>query len=257
MATAEIFMSFRIRETLPLAEALKVELEKKGISTFVCAVPVGESIAKQITTNLMNCKLAVILGSETYGMQTESSFSTYDELTAIRDHKIPFFLVKTCAEFKESHAKFFLPPSIAHYPMKIDLENPKHVPADLVPQIMARLNEVKADKVAAPMAALKLETHGAAPVAAPETSKLTPTSSSVDDDLVAKLQAAQESADDEAVFALMKIYGATHARVALKICEIFAGPMYFNYEKKRNALNELLLTWVDKDPVRDLIYFEN
>jgi len=97
-----------------LAEALKVELEAKGVSTFVCAVPVGESIAKQIIDNLMHCKLAVILGSETYGQQTDSPFSTYDELTALRDHKIPFFLVKTCAEFKEAHAKFHLPPSISY-----------------------------------------------------------------------------------------------------------------------------------------------
>ena len=90
-APCDMFCSFRLEETFPLAEALKGALASHGISLFVCAVPAGESIAKQIAHNLMQCKMALILGSETYGKETNSSFSTYRELTVIMDEKKPFF----------------------------------------------------------------------------------------------------------------------------------------------------------------------
>ena len=92
----DLFVSFRFKETLSLALALKETLDKQGLKTFVCAVPVGEDISKQIAKALAECKLAIILGSETYGQETESFFSTYNELAFILAEKKPFYLVKTC-----------------------------------------------------------------------------------------------------------------------------------------------------------------
>jgi hypothetical protein len=135
----DVFVSFRFTETFPLAEGVKKELEKLGYTTFVCAVPVGDSIAKQIARNLAVCRLVVVLGSETYGQETKSPFSTYNELEYIlADHK-PFFLVKTCDAFTEHYAKVFLPTTIAHYPLRIDPKNPGFVPEDLVKRIVKKL----------------------------------------------------------------------------------------------------------------------
>ena len=37
----DLFVSFRFKETLSLALALKETLDKQGLKTFVCAVPVA------------------------------------------------------------------------------------------------------------------------------------------------------------------------------------------------------------------------
>ena len=58
----DLFVSFRFKETLSLALALKETLDKQGLKTFVCAVPVGEDISKQIAKALAECKLVIILG---------------------------------------------------------------------------------------------------------------------------------------------------------------------------------------------------
>ena len=159
---ADIFVSFRISETLHLAKALKTALEAHGVSTFVCATQAGDDIGDEIAENLMDCKLVLILGSETYGAKTDSPFSTFNELKAIRSTDLPIFLIKTCAEFKEKTTKFHLPSSIAHYPLVIDSKNPGYIPADLVPLILAKYRRANVDAPAAAIGALSLGVHGPA-----------------------------------------------------------------------------------------------
>jgi hypothetical protein len=163
----DAFVSFRFSETFPLAQGIKEKMEEQGYSVFVCAVPVGEDIAAQIATKLATCTIAIILGSETYSQKTESPFSTYDELEYILSEHKPFFLIKTCDTFKEHYAKVFLPSTISYYPLLIDPKNPGFVPADLIPQIIAKLNN---PGLTGQMAALTTEET---PVALPHLPPLT------------------------------------------------------------------------------------
>ena len=128
----DIFCSFRLEETLPLASALKEALAKRGLRLFVCTEPAGECI----TTNLIGCKMALILGSQTYGKQTASVFSTYDELETIADSKKPFFLVKTCAHFTEPSALLHLRPSIPYHSVIVDPMDPAKFDTALVDAIV-------------------------------------------------------------------------------------------------------------------------
>ncbi len=43
---------------------------------------------------LANCKLAVIMGSATYGRNTGAGFSTYEEFNFIMDEEKEFYLFK-------------------------------------------------------------------------------------------------------------------------------------------------------------------
>jgi hypothetical protein len=66
---ARVFLSLRFGEAMAEARLLKAELQARGVSTFLCEVPEGGDIMKEIQANIMACELAVVLGSATYGMK--------------------------------------------------------------------------------------------------------------------------------------------------------------------------------------------
>jgi hypothetical protein len=123
------------------ALALQKALQARGVSTFVCAVPVGQSIMDAVVSALHGCKLVVIMGTATYGKDTGCPFCTKQELNYIVNQKKPFFLVKMCDTFQEATAKFNLGGDISYYPWRPVKEAEKQVPpADLVDQIVKRLS---------------------------------------------------------------------------------------------------------------------
>lgn len=125
------------------AKAIKAQLARRGIQAFLCDVPPGEDIAAAVIQALHHCKLAIILGTATYGKKTASPCSTYQELRYIDQHK-PYFLVKMCHAFQEPEAIFRLPQDISFYPWQPIGDERKRVPVALVEQILQRLESVEA-----------------------------------------------------------------------------------------------------------------
>ena len=147
VATAEpdIFISLRFNEARPAGNALQAALEAKNMSVFLCDVAPGENLASAVVNALTHCKLAVILGTKTYGQKTSSPFSTCEELQYIVDERKPYFLVKMCEAFEEAHARFNLPSTISYYPWRptvSSLGTVDSVPDALVSQIADRLHTV-------------------------------------------------------------------------------------------------------------------
>ena len=145
VATAEpdIFISLRFNEARPAGNALQAALEAKNMSVFLCDVAPGENLASAVVNALTHCKLAVIFGTETYGQETASSFSTFQELRYIVDKKKPFFLLKMCDAFVEARTDFHLPSTISYYPWRPATEQERNAaPPDLIEQIVSRLETV-------------------------------------------------------------------------------------------------------------------
>jgi hypothetical protein len=135
----DIFISLRFGEAMDEAVALKAALQQRGFSVFLCDVPPGVDIARTVISALTHCKLAVILGTLTYGTETPPGFSTFDELRYIKNEKKPFFLVKMCDRFQVEEAKVRLPIDISYFfwQPKSEAEK-KRVPSALVEQILQR-----------------------------------------------------------------------------------------------------------------------
>ena len=136
----QVFISLRFGEAFKQGETIKKELEKVGITCFLCAVHEGYSITKAVFTNLVKAELVVILGTATYGKETDSSCSTHQELMYVMDKKKPFFLIKMCDKYEEAAADFYFPSNVAYYPWM-----PKEhgvLPKELIPRIIEKLNKV-------------------------------------------------------------------------------------------------------------------
>jgi hypothetical protein len=112
--SCQIFISLRFAEAGNEATALKSALEARGISTFLCAVLPGDDIATEIVNALHDCKLAIIMGTKTYGKDTGAGFSTFEELRFIHKKK-PFFLIKMCEQFEERETIFRLDSSVSYF----------------------------------------------------------------------------------------------------------------------------------------------
>ena len=111
--------------------------------------------------------MAVILGTETYGQRTGSSFSTFQELRYIINDGKPFFLVKMCPAFLVPEARFRLSDDISFYPWRPATDAESAIaPPDLVQQIGSRLEEVVNGPRPPPPVALVPGEHSAAVAAA-------------------------------------------------------------------------------------------
>jgi hypothetical protein len=173
-----VFISLRFGEGMPEAKALQAGLHARGVSAFLCDIPEGQDLANAVVMALTHCKLAVILGTKTYGQKTCSGFSTFEELRFIINEQKPHFLVKMCTEFEEAETRFRLSPDISYFPWQpgSDAER-QRLPAGLVDKIIRRLQDVtqgRSGYVAPPVAAVgKGPATGGAPAhsagAAPET----------------------------------------------------------------------------------------
>jgi hypothetical protein len=75
----DVFISLRFSEAMEEAAAIKAALVKRGLNVFLCDVPPGKDIAQTVIAALAQCKMVVIMGSETYGAKTTAGFSTYEE----------------------------------------------------------------------------------------------------------------------------------------------------------------------------------
>jgi hypothetical protein len=133
----QVFISLRFAEAREEANALKTALEARGISTFLCAVQPGGDIAREIVHALHGCKLAIIMGTRTYGRDTGVGYSTFEELRYIHEQKKPFFLVKMCRRFEQEETIFRLGSSISYFEW---LSGP--MPEDLVTQITEKLHRI-------------------------------------------------------------------------------------------------------------------
>lgn len=138
--TYDVFLSLRFCEAEHAGQAIKLALQQRGLSVFLCRESPGDDMTKAIIDALHECKMAVILGTEAYGRRTNVSFSTYQELRYIMSRNKPFFLVKMCHDFVEREARFRLTEDIMHYPWQPEQSTANvDVPSDLVDQIVAKL----------------------------------------------------------------------------------------------------------------------
>ena len=114
-----MFISFRFSEAEAQAKCLYDKLKALGVSAFMCASENVQStnLSSVISTNIVNAKVAVILGTETYGKNTGNGFSTYQEMVYIHGDKYwkderSLFLIKMCKEFIEAETQFRLAKNI-------------------------------------------------------------------------------------------------------------------------------------------------
>jgi hypothetical protein len=70
--------------------------------------PNGTNIGIAIPTALKNAKMAIIMGSKTYGKKTESNCSTFEEMHYILRKKKPMFLLKMCEEWEEPQTRLMM-----------------------------------------------------------------------------------------------------------------------------------------------------
>jgi hypothetical protein len=102
----------------------------------VCgATLAGDDLAGDVARAVDACELFVVLGTENYGVQGESSFSTRQELQLAVDRRKPIFLIKRCDEFADPLTQMYLPASMMHrewYPSTA-------MPEDLLSDIVAKL----------------------------------------------------------------------------------------------------------------------
>eukprot|EP00056_Hartaetosiga_gracilis_P003428 m.63623 g.63623 ORF g.63623 m.63623 type:complete len:426 (+) comp11450_c0_seq1:72-1349(+) len=139
----DIFISLRFSEAITGAEALRDKLEKKGLNVFLCAVQAGGDIMDQIVKNIDACKLVVIMGTTTYGQETDAPFSTCEELKFIMNEKKEMFLVKMCERFETPLARFHLGGNVAYYMWTPKTSSKqKNVPSELVDAIVTKFSSI-------------------------------------------------------------------------------------------------------------------
>ena len=96
------------------AEKLKAMIERTrpGVKCFLSGGgrnPNGTNIGIVIPTALANAKMAIIMGSKTYGKKTENNnFSTYNEMQFILSENKPMFLLKMCEEWEEPQTRVMI-----------------------------------------------------------------------------------------------------------------------------------------------------
>lgn len=142
-AAAPVFISLRFGEGMVEGQALQAQLALRGVAAFLCDVPAGEDIGHHVVDALSSCKLAVILGTATFGSKSECNFSTYEELRYIINEKKPFFLVKMCDTFTQQETRFHLPSQVSHFAWQPRASERSCVPSNLVGQIVQRLASVQ------------------------------------------------------------------------------------------------------------------
>jgi hypothetical protein len=108
-----VFISLRLCESNEWEiNQLKEALEAAGISVFLCgATPVGGNIAADVANALNACELFLVLGTEHFGVQGDTNFSTRQELEFAVGHGKPIFLIKRCDEFKDPLTRMYCRPA--------------------------------------------------------------------------------------------------------------------------------------------------
>ncbi len=92
--STDVFITLRFAEAKSEGNLLKLELTWRGIIAYMDETGPGQDIHGNIATALVNTKLAVILATRTYGMQTGGVFDTPKEMDYILGNSKPYVLVK-------------------------------------------------------------------------------------------------------------------------------------------------------------------
>jgi hypothetical protein len=128
---------------MPEAKVLQQALHESGVSAFLCDIPEGQDLANAVVTALTHCKLAVILGTKSYGKKTTSGFSTFEELRYIINEQKPLFLVKMCSEFDEAETRFRLSTDISYFQWQPSSKAEREqLPPGLLERVLRRLLDV-------------------------------------------------------------------------------------------------------------------
>ena len=111
----DIFFSLRLEESMDEAKELKAMIERTrpDIKCFLSGGnPNSADLCMIISNALVNAKLAIVMGTKTYGKKTESNFSTYEEIQLIlKKHdakKKAMFLLKMCKEWEEPQTQVMM-----------------------------------------------------------------------------------------------------------------------------------------------------
>lgn len=143
-SSPDIFISLRFGEALAAGKALKIDLEGRGLSVFLCSVQAGGDLVDEIVYNIDRSRLVVILGTKTYGKDTGVGFCTADELKFIMSEKKSIFLVKMCDRFEEALARFRLGVNVMFYEWKpADSSQQAIIPKPLVDSIMKKFQDLR------------------------------------------------------------------------------------------------------------------
>jgi hypothetical protein len=102
-AGSDIFISLRYEEAEDKAMQLKRALQAHGVSVYINNSEAGKNLMDEIAENIQNCKLPVLMVTETYGKAT-TAFSTSQELDFILtlkgEENKDFFPIKMCEKWK-------------------------------------------------------------------------------------------------------------------------------------------------------------
>lgn len=172
----------------------------------------GEDIGQTVARKLLRCRMAVILGTTTYGKETSIKFSTAQELRCIIDHDKPFFLVKMCDKFSEDIANFHLPPSISCYRWQPDQDAAIDVPPDLVERIVRKLAQTRSGAASPPVAASSAVEAAVSPATEPPVAPVTRATStepatSPANGVLPSTSAESHTAPVRASIALLSLFG--------------------------------------------------
>jgi sugar phosphate isomerase/epimerase len=137
---ARVFISVKLNQDDGAAAQLKKALEDAGVTVYLCNPRAGDNLDAEIAAALDACELFVVLGTEHYGVQGDSPFSTRQELQFAISHNKPIFLIKRWDEFADPLTRLYLPAGMFH-----KLWPPHaHMPEGLVDEIRAKLNAPRA-----------------------------------------------------------------------------------------------------------------
>ena len=130
-----IFISFRFGEARAEALAIQAELNARDVGgAFISDAAAGENLGEVIADAIINCSLAVVLASSTYGQRTNDLFDTGRERDFILAKKKKFFLVRMIPfgeSWAEAHITMAFPPAIM---FKLWLPG-EPMPEDLVDEV--------------------------------------------------------------------------------------------------------------------------
>ena len=159
MSWPDVFFSLRYAEAKAEALQIQAALKEVGISSYICQTLAGNDIVDDILNHMKHAKLAVIMGSKTYGAEGTTKFTTKEELTMIRGEDMPFVLVKMCDKFEEYWTRFYLPATFAY----VKWNKGESMPANLVSKIKEKLAAVDAGGGEAPAVPRKAHVSCRAP----------------------------------------------------------------------------------------------
>ena len=139
----DVFISFRFSEAEEQAFALQRALAMREVRAFVCSELPGANVKDAVVAALASSRMAIILGTRTYGTQGSTKYSTKEELTFIIEEQKPFFLVKMCERFEEALARISLGKDVLYYFWSPTYLERSHPPEDLIEQILIKLETVQ------------------------------------------------------------------------------------------------------------------